>query len=435
MKARPAAANDRDQAGVAFPEWPERRPEPGAERAPRLGPALSAAGRGNHAPPLAAASRRAANENGPGPVAFLTPEARARHAPPQRRRVLGFVALALSLAAHGAFAYYLIDRVASREGLEAQTEAVIAEIILDVPGEAAETVPEGVPEAGPEVVEEAEAAEPPSEAAEAVTEPEPAAEPEPVEAAVAPLVEEAPPAVEQAEGFEPPSEAAEAMTKPEPAAEPEPVEASAEAEEAEPVEEPAETADEPLPEAFGPTILAAPPAIAEPEPDVVLPDTLARLPAARPEPRAAPPTRRTERPAQAAAAPPRARTAQPAAPARQTRQQQAPAQAPQGGAARQAASAAGAEQAYARRLLGHVERHKRYPAAAARARITGSAQLAITIDRRGGLSGARLISSSGHAVLDQEALAVARRAAPYPRPPEGVGGATYSFGVTLRFTR
>jgi protein TonB len=42
---------------------------------------------------------------------------------------------------------------------------------------------------------------------------------------------------------------------------------------------------------------------------------------------------------------------------------------------------------------------------------------------------------SGHAVLDEEALATARGAAPYPAPPDGVGGKTYAFSVTLRFSR
>ena len=60
-------------------------------------------------------------------------------------------------------------------------------------------------------------------------------------------------------------------------------------------------------------------------------------------------------------------------------------------------------------------------------------KLAVTIDRSGRLAGARIAGSSGHAVLDEEALAAARRAAPYPRPPQGVGGATVAIAVTLRF--
>ncbi|MBB6469392.1 protein TonB [Aminobacter lissarensis] len=100
-----------------------------------------------------------------------------------------------------------------------------------------------------------------------------------------------------------------------------------------------------------------------------------------------------------------------------------------------AAPSAGAQAAYGRKLLAHVQRFKRYPQAAQKGGITGVAGLSITIDRSGGLRGAKLVASTGHAVLDTEALAVARRAAPYPPPPDGVGGKTFGFNVSLRFSR
>lgn len=102
----------------------------------------------------------------------------------------------------------------------------------------------------------------------------------------------------------------------------------------------------------------------------------------------------------------------------------------------QIAKASASEQAsYAKKLLAHVQRFKRYPPAAQKAGITGNARLSITIDRSGRLKGARLGSSAGNATLDAEALAVARRAAPYPSPPDGVGSRTFSFSVTLKFSR
>jgi len=100
-------------------------------------------------------------------------------------------------------------------------------------------------------------------------------------------------------------------------------------------------------------------------------------------------------------------------------------------AAREASPAAKAS--YAKKLLRHVERRKRYPRAAAGKRISGATRLAITINRSGSLVGARVTGSSGHRVLDDAAVATARRAAPFPRPPQGVGGSTISFSVTLRF--
>lgn len=102
---------------------------------------------------------------------------------------------------------------------------------------------------------------------------------------------------------------------------------------------------------------------------------------------------------------------------------------------RAAAASAGEKAAYARKLLTHVQRYKRYPQAAERAGITGAARLSITIDRSGSLRGARLVSSAGSALLDKEAMEVAHRASPYPAPPPGVGNATFSFIVTLRFER
>jgi len=105
------------------------------------------------------------------------------------------------------------------------------------------------------------------------------------------------------------------------------------------------------------------------------------------------------------------------------------------GAAASAGASAGVEAAYGRKLLGHVERRKRYPAAARAAKVTGAVRLSITIDRNGQLRSVRVAKGSGHAVLDEEALATARRASPYPAPPDGVGGKTFAFAVTLRFSR
>lgn len=105
------------------------------------------------------------------------------------------------------------------------------------------------------------------------------------------------------------------------------------------------------------------------------------------------------------------------------------------GASGAAAASPGAEAAYGRKLLAHIERRKRYPAAARAANATGSVRLSISIDRNGQLRGARVTGGSGHKILDEEALATARRAAPYPAPPDSVGGKSYSFSVTLRFSK
>ena len=68
----------------------------------------------------------------------------------------------------------------------------------------------------------------------------------------------------------------------------------------------------------------------------------------------------------------------------------------------------------------HVERVGRlnYPSEARRSKITGSLRLLVVVDADGALASARLIESSGHAVLDDAALRIVRLAAPYaPFPP------------------
>ncbi|WP_187972928.1 energy transducer TonB [Aquibium microcysteis] len=214
----------------------------------------------------------------------------------------------------------------------------------------------------------------------------------------------------------------------------------------------------PVPDAAVTAMLAAPPAVTTlpgDAQDLTLPQTVAQIPEPRPQPQsaAAEPARKTDVRRQGQARPAATESRDTAA-ARQPHPQKerAKAAAPSGGQpaaapSRKAASAAsagsqaraaaapGAEAAYGRRVLSHIQRYKRYPAAARNAGITGVTRLSIVIDRAGGLAGARVSSGSGHAMLDQEALAVARRAAPYPRPPEGVGGNTFSIAVTLRFTR
>jgi len=93
-----------------------------------------------------------------------------------------------------------------------------------------------------------------------------------------------------------------------------------------------------------------------------------------------------------------------------------------GGTARPAppteAGGAGAA-AYRAQVLAHLARHKRYPEAARLLAAQGSVQVAFAISPDGAVAAVALAGSSGHPVLDQEALAMVRRASPFPRPPDG----------------
>jgi protein TonB len=106
-----------------------------------------------------------------------------------------------------------------------------------------------------------------------------------------------------------------------------------------------------------------------------------------------------------------------------------------GSVASRGGAGAGEKAAYAARLRSHVQRFERYPAEAERNGVTGSARIAITIDRSGRLVSSRLAGSSGSAILDDAARATAERASPYPPPPDGIGGRTLTFAATVSFRR
>ena len=51
-----------------------------------------------------------------------------------------------------------------------------------------------------------------------------------------------------------------------------------------------------------------------------------------------------------------------------------------------------------------------------------------------GLVSSRIEKASGSDVLDAEALAMVKRAAPFPAPPAGIADADLTFVVPIRFT-
>jgi protein TonB len=84
-------------------------------------------------------------------------------------------------------------------------------------------------------------------------------------------------------------------------------------------------------------------------------------------------------------------------------------------------------------LVATLERNKRYPSEAQSRGEHGVAQLAFSVDRRGGVHGARIVRSSGSSLLDRETLAMLERAAPLPPPPPEVGGAEIAIVVPIRY--
>lgn len=161
-----------------------------------------------------------------------------------------------------------------------------------------------------------------------------------------------------------------------------------------------------------------PPAQSEPEPEPV-PDAPAAIAAPPPRPAAKP--HRPEPAAAPAPAPPQPSIEQmlaalPAPPVDTTATQAAtaPATIP---APQPAAPAIPPMQVYAARLRNLLAQHQEYPRAARQRHQEGVVRIALTIDRTGRLTDLRLHGSSSVAVLDDAALAMARRAAPFPPPP------------------
>jgi protein TonB len=80
-----------------------------------------------------------------------------------------------------------------------------------------------------------------------------------------------------------------------------------------------------------------------------------------------------------------------------------------------------------------LERNKRYPSHAHARREQGVVHLFFSLDRKGMVIGSRIATSSGSAALDEEAIALVRRAQPFPPPPPELAGAHVDLTVPVRF--
>lgn len=97
-----------------------------------------------------------------------------------------------------------------------------------------------------------------------------------------------------------------------------------------------------------------------------------------------------------------------------------------------AASAASAR-SWEGEVLAHLERRKRYPTEARSRRLEGVALVRFTMNRQGRVQSVTLAQSSGHAVLDREALGLLQRAQPLPPPPAEIVGETLTLTVPVEF--
>lgn len=166
---------------------------------------------------------------------------------------------------------------------------------------------------------------------------------------------------------------------------------------------------------------APPPTETEKKPDTAAPELTAPPAPVEPEAALLPPAETPPQDKPPDATPPveKSPEAKPDVQERQT----APSQASAGSAAllgggRRPSAAA---QATWRGAIGtHLIHHRRYPAEARAQGQQGVAKVRVTIDADGHVLGRDLVESSGRAALDGEALAMMKRADPFPRPPPGM---------------
>lgn len=84
-------------------------------------------------------------------------------------------------------------------------------------------------------------------------------------------------------------------------------------------------------------------------------------------------------------------------------------------------------------VLGALNKVKRYPREASFRRQQGVPYIRFVMDRDGKVLSVRLERSSGFRSLDDEALALPRRASPLPEPPEDMMGDTLELVVPVEF--
>ncbi len=78
-----------------------------------------------------------------------------------------------------------------------------------------------------------------------------------------------------------------------------------------------------------------------------------------------------------------------------------------------------------------LEHNKRYPTEARARGEHGVTRLAFRIDPDGHLMSSRIVTSSGSAALDEETLALVRRAQPFPPPPPELAGSELTVPVSF----
>lgn len=94
----------------------------------------------------------------------------------------------------------------------------------------------------------------------------------------------------------------------------------------------------------------------------------------------------------------------------------------------------GTGRGYAAKIQSWIHAHKIYPRRSRMRHEEGVVQVRFTLDRAGMLLDGAVLRGSGFTALDEEAMAVLRRASPFPRAPVEVAGERIEFTVPIEFS-
>ena len=88
---------------------------------------------------------------------------------------------------------------------------------------------------------------------------------------------------------------------------------------------------------------------------------------------------------------------------------------------------------YLARLKAHLLPHRRYPEQARIWRLQGTAHIRFSLNGNGDIQKRQIHQTSGHVLLDKEALALLRRAEPMPPPPLKTGETLFHITLPILF--
>lgn len=92
-----------------------------------------------------------------------------------------------------------------------------------------------------------------------------------------------------------------------------------------------------------------------------------------------------------------------------------------------------AEADYKSLVGGHIRRNRFSPPQSKKAGLSGTVKVRFVVDRKGGISGVSVAGSSGHGLLDSEAVQFIQRLSPVPAFPRDLKKAEIPLSITLKF--